>query len=161
MPEKNRLEGKSFEEVLQYQAKRCGLLVQKNHLSAKYIAGGKVKIEKSNLDFMLANQQGRVAFVDAKSFEGSSFNFSMISENQLKRAALYNEYSIPSGFVVFFRTDQVVCFFSGKYIQMIGARNSINVTQGTYLGKLWNFDLGLVFTTKFTNELFPTGAVKG
>lgn len=147
-PEVNRLEGKSFEEIFKSQAQRCGLLVLPNRLTARYIQGGRVLMEKSNLDFMVSNQMGTVGFLDAKSFAGSKFSFSEIEPHQLDRAVLYNDYSIPSGFVVFFRAEKVVCFYSGRQIQQKGIGNSFSFHEGLYLGGFWNFDLGLVLSKK-------------
>lgn len=144
--EQNRLEGKSFEEIIKSQGHRCGLLVKPNKLTAKFIPGGRTLLEKSNLDFMLANQMGKVGFFDAKSFAGSSFGFSDINEHQLEKAVLYNEYRIPAGFLVFFRAEKAVSFFSGKHIQKSGPGTSMKFGEGIYLGQFWSFDLGLVLT---------------
>lgn len=141
--EKNRLEGKSFEEVFIFQAQHRGLLVKKNNLMAKYIRGGRIQLEKSDLDFMLANQSGRVGFFDAKSFAGESFYFSNINPSQIERAKLYNEYQIPSGFVVFLRAIKKVYFYSGLQIHVAGPNNSFGVGDGLLLGTLWDFDLRL------------------
>jgi penicillin-binding protein-related factor A (putative recombinase) len=141
---KNHEDGKTFEKILKNQGMRCGLLVLKNNLSAKYIQGGRVLLEKSNLDFMIANQRGVVGFFDAKSFDGDSFKFSEISPHQLERAKLYNDYEIPAGFVVFFRELKKVFFYSGKAMITKGPNNSFSPEDGVLLGNLWQFNLSLI-----------------
>jgi hypothetical protein len=141
--QKNRLEGKAFEEVFKNQSQSCGLLCIQNKLTAKHIPGGRMLVEKSNLDFTIANQRGKVAFVDTKSFVGSSFCCSEINPSQVERAVLYNDFSIPSGFVVLFRRDKMVCFYTGKQVQA-GHNRSFHPHDGLYLGLLWKFDLSLI-----------------
>lgn len=141
---KNKDFGNEFESILKAQAQRNGLLIEKNHLTAKFLPGGRVKLQKSKLDFMIADQKGRVGCIDAKSFAGNSFNFSDITKHQLEKACLYNDYSIPSGFVVFFRDHKIVVFYSGKVILKSGPDTSLTAMDGLYLGKFWEFDLSLI-----------------
>lgn len=139
-----RVEGKSFEEVLTYHGKRHGLLVIQNKLTAKYMGGGRIQVEKSNLDFMISDNLGNVGFVDAKSFKDDSFSYSEISPHQIERADLYNCYKIPAGFVVFFRSTKNVYFFSGMQIKLSGPKNSFRPGNGLLLGPWHDFDLKLV-----------------
>ena len=122
-----------------------GLLALPNHLTAKATYGGNFKVVKSDLDYRLITQNGDVGFFDCKNFAGDSFPYSQISENQIQRAILYNEWRVPSGFVVFFRKVMSVCFFSG--IDLEGKeRGRMSYLDGVLLGSWDSFDLKLLFT---------------
>lgn len=142
---RNRDNGSFFEAFLEHQAKLLGLLVKKNKLTAQYTYNGRVQVEKSELDFTLGMKPGRVAFVDAKSFNGDRFTFSDLSENQIERAAWYNEWRIPAGFVVYLRKIGGVVFISGETIKKKGPRNSFGIEDGILLGKFPNANLRLIF----------------
>lgn len=138
----NRVEGKSFEEVFFLHAQYSGLLPTKNHLTAFYLPGGRVKVVKSELDFRLIRREdGRVAYLDCKSFKDSFFVFSDLDEKQVERAILYNECNVPSGFVVYFRSVNRVAFFSGQDIAAKGPRARFDVSEGRFLGRIEKLDL--------------------
>lgn len=138
--DKNRDEGRSFEQVFEFQAKRRGLLVIQNYLTARHVPERGLMAMKSNLDFMVSSQAGRVGYFDTKSFTGLSFAYSKLNQAQVERAKLYNDYSIPSGFVVLFSDTKNVIFYSGKRILNVGCGSSFEEKDGINLGKLWSFD---------------------
>lgn len=139
----NQQEGKLFEELFTKQAQRAGFLVQKNLLSAKFTWGGRTQLVKSQLDFTLADQTGKVGFFDTKSYGKDFFTFSDLDPKQVERALLYNEWSIPSGFVVWFRPSNRVVFFSGRLITQRGSRSRFQSLDGVSLGSFERFDLKL------------------
>jgi hypothetical protein len=148
-----RLFGASFEKALQLQGRSNGLLVLQNKLTAIPLGGGGVRVLKSELDFTLARKaDGRVAFVDAKTYATDYFDYSNLlskkppHDHQIQRAALYNEFGVPSGFVCWFRPpcDQIV-FFSGRQVLMAGPGTRFRPQYGLFLGRLNEFDLRRVF----------------
>ena len=141
----NRVEGKLFESLVFRQAQANGLLVMKNHLTCHHTFGGRVQIIKGELDFRLITQDGRIAYVDAKSFEGDKFTFSDLSDHQVERAALYNEWKVASGFIVHFRATKRICFFPGSEIKLAGPRSKFTSNAGTLLGVWSKFDLKMIF----------------
>lgn len=138
---KGRIEGNQFQNIFERMAKLNGLYAERNHLTAKFTYSGRTRVMKSELDYKLINREGRLGFFDCKSFEGSQFNYSMIEEHQVRRAAFYNQWRIPSGFVVWFRTPNRVVFYSGMQIFLKGAGNSFTPDEGTQLGQYHNFDI--------------------
>lgn len=138
---KNKSEGDIFEELFLKQAQRNGLLPIKNPLSARHTYSGRVQLLKSDLDYKLISQSGRVGFFDCKSFQGAHFDHSAIEPDQIKRAATYNYWNVPSGFVVWFRGINVISFFTGAQIATKGPRTSFRPPEGQILGKFDGFDL--------------------
>ncbi len=136
-----RLDGKFFEECFERFARYCGLFPKKTELSARRIANGRVITLKSDLDYRLANRQGRVGYFDCKNFKGARFEFSDIDEDQLDRAVELNEWNVPAGFVVWFRGVNRISFFSGLRIRSGGHRTSFGPADGLPLGSLETFDL--------------------
>jgi hypothetical protein len=140
----NRLNGAGWELILVKRARSKGLLALKNALSARPIGGNRFVPVKSRLDFDVIRRDGRVAYIDCKCFY-DRFNFSDINAKQLERALLYQNWSIPSGFVVLFRKTDEVVFYSATSLAKIGSGNSFGPDEGLSLGHLSSFDLGLIF----------------
>ena len=139
--EKNKTIGKQWEEIFIKQAQSNGLLVLRNYLTCRFLYKGRVQVVKGELDFKLINRDGRVGFFDAKSFAGDSFVYSNLEENQINRAALYNEFLVPAGFVVFFRKLNRIVYYSGSIIARKGARSNFQASEGISLGTYVKFDL--------------------
>lgn len=138
---KNRDNGKSFEEIFIKQARLNGLLVIKNYLTCRFVNAGQIQIIKGELDFKVANQNGRVGYFDAKSYAADHFVFSALDEHQVKRSVVYNDYRIPSGFIVYFRPSNKIVFYDGKTIHSKGPRSRFEARDGLMLGGLEQFDL--------------------
>lgn len=137
----NRDQGLLFESMFKDRAQINGMLAEKNHLTARYLPGGRVKVVKSELDYRLINQSGRIGYFDCKSFIGDSFTYSQIDPDQLDRALKYEYWNIPSGFIVWLRSINKVVWFKGTVIQRKGARASFGPEDGVLLGTIENFDL--------------------
>jgi hypothetical protein len=142
-----RLEGKSFEELFMLLARLNGLFVQQSLLTARMLPGGKLRVIPGELDFKLATREGAVGFFDAKSFDSDKVMYSQLSSHQVERSKLYNEWNIPSGFVVFLRRTKSVFFFSGN--QVAEARGtSLKPEEGLFLGPWNNFSPKLLLQKK-------------
>lgn len=145
----NRDEGAYFEGVFEFHAKRCGMYPKKNYLTARHQGySGRVKVLKSNLDYTLITQEGRVGYFDCKSFQGENFTYSMIDIDQLKLADTYFYWNVPTGFIVWLRQINKVVFYTPRKIIMKGARNSFGVEDGLLLGSLESCDLRPVMNAK-------------
>lgn len=143
--QKGSTEGKIFEELFKKQAQRSGLFAKKNHLTALYCGKGHTKIVKSELDFTLINQAGRVAYVDCKSFGSDYFTFSEINPDQIKRSYVYNEWNVPSGFVVWLRECNRVIYLTGQDIQRSGPGSRFEADSGILLGRYERFELHKIY----------------
>ena len=142
---KNRLSGAHFEAVLTHRAGCCGLWAIKQALSFKYLAGGKIRPMRSELDFAIVRRDGRIVYADTKSFESASFARSALNRAQVARAAAWNAYRVPAGFIVHLRGANSVVFYSGTQIAKSLRGSSFKAADGLYLGTAQTFVFGGIF----------------
>jgi hypothetical protein len=140
----NRLNGSAWEEIFLRQARSKGLLAIKVPLSARIIGPKRVLPIKSFLDYQLIRRDGRVSFLDTKTY-ADKFTYSEVNPSQLEKASLYEEWGIPSGFVVWFRKSNDVSYFSSEVIKRVGPGHSFTKDMGLCLGQIANFDLNRIF----------------
>lgn len=140
-PNQNREDGKGFESLFFSRAQINGFLVIQNHYTCRFTPGGRVQVIKGELDFKIISQTGRVGYFDCKTYAKDQFSFSALEPKQVDRAATYNYWKVPSGFVVWFRKANHVQFYSGEEIQEKGPRSSFTCSEGLSLGGYENFDL--------------------
>jgi hypothetical protein len=148
--------GAAWEEVFTGQARANGLIPLRNHLTARMIGGpGSVKVVKSELDFCLIRPARRdpekpyaVAWVDSKTFDADYLDYSRLlggtkkdSAHQIERAAMYQSFGIPAGFVVWHRPSGLIVFYSGSQVEKAGPRTRFLPSDGLTLGKYHSFDL--------------------
>ena len=143
---KNQAEGKGFEDIFERQGRSCGLLIIKQPLACRPIGGGKLIPMKSDLDFKVISRLGDVAYIDTKSFTGDYFTYSDLNPKQVERACLYNEWNVPSGFVVWLRGANQVVYYPGHWVRTAGPRSRFAATTGVLLGNIQKFNLELVVT---------------
>jgi hypothetical protein len=94
---------------------------------------------------MLINNDGRVAFVDTKTIDARSFQYSLIDRSQLDFLSSVGDLC-PAGYVVCFRdTINRVTFFRWEVLLSIGPRNSLKPEDGIDLGPLAHFSLKKIF----------------
>lgn len=141
----NKREGAFFEAMFVARAGACGCKALKNELSARILGNGKATVIKSDLDFRLIRRDGRVAYIDNKSFSGAFFTYSQINSSQLKRALAYESYNVPSGFVVWLKAISKVVFFKGTVIYAAGPKSRFCLSDGIILGDPFSFDVGRIF----------------
>lgn len=153
MAHSNQAVGAAFEEIFIKQARLNGLLPMKNHLTAKFVGAGRTQLLKSELDFTLISQDGRVAFIDCKSFQGDHFKYSQLDSKQIERAVMYNSWQVPSGFVTYFRATREVCYYSGQTILDTGSRARFESVHSLSLGLLEKFDLRKILNAPISKNL--------
>lgn len=137
----NRDQGALFEAMFKKRAQINGMFAEKNNLAARRLPGGRILVLKSDLDYKLINQAGRVGFFDCKSFIGNKFTYSQLDPDQLKKSETYNYYNVPSGFVVWFRLTNEIVYFNAFKITQRGQGASFTALDGITLGSIENFDL--------------------
>jgi hypothetical protein len=142
----NRIAGARFEAMLVHRAHLCGYLPIKQHLTFRYLKGGRVLAMRAELDFSLVGRAGQVAFVDTKSFDASRVPKSALDRNQVARAYRYNLWNVPAGFVVELRRLGRVVFFTGRRVHLLRAGESLGLADGVDLGPAETFALDGVFT---------------
>lgn len=127
------------------RAGACGCKALKNELSARILGNGKAKVIKSDLDFRLIRRDGRVSYIDNKSFTGAYFTYSQINAAQLKRALVYESYNVPSGFVVWLKAASKVVFYRATIIYAAGPKTRFTCADGIVLGEPFSFDVNGIF----------------
>ena len=142
--EENRQYGKFFEQAIERLCRYQQILPLRNPLSCQFIKKGEVKLIKSGLDFTLI-KKGKLVFVDCKTFSDEKFNYSQITEHQLKKACELNRHYVVAGFLCWFRFKNEVVFFLGKDIECKGKKCSFHFTEGLQLGKLEKINFDLLF----------------
>ena len=122
-----------------------GMLALKNELAFVYRAGGDMRPIRADLDFRLIKSDGKVAFVDTKSFAGEYFTYSQLDPRQLQRALVYATHRVPAGFVVWLNKADQVVFYSAHVVAEAGPGSRFTAAQGVLLGGPLTFSLQGVF----------------
>lgn len=143
----NRIKGAQFESLLVCRAGASGMKALKNELSFRYLPGGRIKPIRADLDFRVLKGDGRVAWVDCKSFDAISFTYSQIDKHQLQRALAYQQYMVPAGFVVWLEPLRQVVFYSAQCLWRRGPGARFRAEDGMGLGDSYGFDLSSIFQT--------------
>lgn len=123
------------------RAQSAGLLAEKNHLTARYTYNGRITVTKSNLDYTLINQDGKIGYFDCKSFLSDHFTYSALEPHQIDLSIKYERWCVPSGFVVWFRQVNKIVWFKGLDIQRKGPGSRFTTQDGILLGSIEMFDL--------------------
>lgn len=126
------------------RSQSAGLLAIKNDLSARYTFNGRIKVVKSNLDYTLINQEGKVGYFDCKSFLSDYFTYSTIDPHQIDLSIKYERWRVPSGFIVWFRQTNKIVWFKGLDIQRKGPGSRFTAQDGILLGSIEMFDLNIL-----------------
>lgn len=137
----NQRRGKSFEQVFLHRAAAQGLFVIHNGQKVRWLPGGKVMVERCQLDFTLLSAGGRLAALDCKQVKGSRMAFSAFDPRQVQLAKAYADHGFRAGFVVHFEEPRLVSFFSAADVSAIGPRQSAKPSESNVLGSSLNFDL--------------------
>lgn len=137
--------GDLFEQAIVVQARAQGIWAKHQGMSARKIGFNKIVPVKSDLDFKLITRSGRVAFIDAKTFEESYFTYSELNPDQVKKAVEYNEWAIPSGFVVWLRKNNEVFYYPGNLVDQLGKGTRFSSINGVHLGYFEDFKIRDVF----------------
>jgi len=141
----NKAQGARFEALF---AARCGvdgLKALKNPLSFKYLPGGRIQPIRADLDFRVLRRDGRVCYVDTKSFDEEAFTFSQLETHQIQRAMQYDSFKVPAGFVVLLRPLDRVFYYPAHVIFCHGPRTRFLPSHGHPLGLSLSFGPGLIF----------------
>lgn len=144
----NKAKGARFEAILQWRAMTLGMKALKNELTFKYLKGGKVQPIHADLDFRILRRDGRVCYVDCKSWQGDRFTWSQLDMQQYARACQYEDFNIPAGFVVHFSGTDAVCFYSATLLKQHGPGSRFTAAQGVLLGQVTDFDLEPIFRSR-------------
>lgn len=136
--------GNDFERLVALQAAVHGMLLVEHGVKVRYV-GSKFIPLKSDLDYRLM-YQGRCAFFDAKSRQGSTLPLSSLSVNQRALVAQYTQHGFVAGFLAELRALDCVVFFSHADVLRVGDRGSLGPGDGKVLGASKRFALSLLLS---------------
>jgi len=142
----NKAQGAQFEKLLVARAGVSGCRALKNELSFRYLAGGRIRPIRADLDYRILRRDGRVAYIDTKCFDAEHFTFSQIDADQLRQSIAYNHYNVPSGFVVWLKAAGIVVYYPGAMLMSQGPKTRFVKSHGYALGAPYTFDVSLIFT---------------
>lgn len=133
-------------------ARLQGLFVVKNDLSCQITYCGGIRLTHTELDFTVVSG-GRVGFFDTKECKQRRFAYSALNKKQVERSSNFNRNGVPSGFVVWFRTQNRVELITGARLASVTPRTGIACGDGIYLGKIEDFDVKAVLNPALYRDL--------
>ena len=145
--------GDTFEEIFQVICNRDGIICvdfPDGCTKVKTPYGLKLYPKNMPFDFMIC-RDGKSAAIDAKTVQGKTFEYSMITRHQLESLSEVGPH-IPSGYVVWFREIDKVVFFDYLKLISVASRTSLKPEDGIMLGTIGNARLVKVLT----HETKPT-----
>ena len=146
--QKARQAGREFEDLFEKMARFDGLLVRKIPLSCKAYQDrqGMTRYHPidSELDWQVLDRNGRIAFLDTKSFHGERFPISAFEEHQVTLAQTLNEWGHVAGFCIWFRKYNIVVFFTGAQVAAL-EEGSLGPEEGLHLGSGFDFNISKIF----------------
>jgi hypothetical protein len=143
--EANRKKGAYFEHVFQHRAGVTGFLAIRQHLSFRYLRKDKIQPIRAELDFSLIRKDGKICFIDCKSFATPRLLRSQLNPFQVTRAHKYNMWQVPSGLVVLFDKLEQVVFYTGLQLSRMAKGDSLAPEDGILLGSPLTMNLDLIF----------------
>lgn len=145
---RNRVRGLTFEKQLEWACRRQQVKFVKFPLGAKPIRQGRgrpilIPI-KTYLDYVLI-YNGRCVFIDCKSFDQENISYSMLTAHQVNELYDIQTYGVRTGYLVFHRKSDKVCFYDADKLRKLGPRESVHLTSATDLGSGESFSLLSLF----------------
>jgi hypothetical protein len=134
-------------------AQAQGLRVRKIPEAGRWIGRGAFRPVAGWCDYMLIDQDGRVAFVDCKSLDSEVITASLINDDQVKFFESVGDLC-PAGYVVFFRPANIVVFYDWTLLRACAPGTSLNRSLGHHLGTLSMFTVPKIYTCKPSRSVF-------
>lgn len=108
-------------------------------------AGTQLIRVKSPFDFIVSAPRGLVAFLDAKTVIAKTFSFSSLTDHQVATLASLEAHSHVAGYLVCFRSQDIVSFFKASKLQSLVGKKSLTPEDGLILGKENRFEMIKIF----------------
>jgi penicillin-binding protein-related factor A (putative recombinase) len=143
-------EGKGFETAVETILRLRGWAVIKLPSGARWMKiEGKMTIRpvKSPFDF-IATKNGLTYAFDAKTFESDRLSFSQLKRHQIKFLKYLSDYGSPAGYLVYFRPTGCIVWYSADQLWNLRRGESLDQSQGNFLGFLNDFNLPHVIMTQ-------------
>lgn len=96
-------------------------------------------------DFILSKSGLGCAFLDTKTTQGSLFPMDKITPHQIQGLGLLSRQGHPAGYVIWFRSHDVVRWFDVYELTRPRTRRSLACNEGVSLGSLTRMDLRPIF----------------
>lgn len=147
---RSKRNGQAFEEMVRYRATKIDATLIKIPDGCRRInspGGIKLLPVKTPFDFVLM-KRGYCITMDAKTVEEATFAYSQIDKQQLASLKTCDRDALRSGYLIWFRTPDLVSFIDVKVLAEVRQRTSIDAHDGIILGKCASFDLSILFNLK-------------
>lgn len=127
---KARTVGSSFEEMIARAAARLNITAIKIPDSCRTIRGPRgIDLQRIRSPFDYVLLKGSIAVtLDAKTVEGSTFPYSSLCPYQLQSLALCGRDAFRSGYLIWFRSSDLITFHSISRLRMLQKRDSLRPT---------------------------------
>ena len=148
-------EGKTFEKLIVNCAHRELIAIKKSDPPLKQAPSHTGKTifwrEKSGADFIIG-YKGQMVLFDAKSFDSDKMSFSKLVKHQIDELKYWNDHGFRTGYLVNFRSADIVTFINISCLLSLGPRESIKATDGLTLGTEFSFSLKRLFGEQAYSE---------
>lgn len=137
---KAKQEGASFEHMVEKHCRIAGVNFVNIPMGAKMVRGmGGMKMipVRTAFDYVLA-KNGIATFIDAKSTSDGTFKFKLIKEHQLNSLLGLERAGFTAGYLVFFRLQNKVVFFSAKILSGLRLNSGLKPEDGLHIGGIYD-----------------------
>ncbi len=143
---KSQQNGKLFERIFERACARQGAAIIHVKDGGRQVSKNFFIREKTSCDWIVAHRS-RVFICDTKHFSDTErLTRSRLVEHQVRKAFEFWQQGIASGYLIWFRLVDRVCFFTGEHLWNIwNGGKSMHFTEGTDLGKITEFRIEEVF----------------
>lgn len=135
-------EGAQFEALVEKVAMR--LLIAFEKIINVYHGPTGTYYVKAPYDCVLA-YQGKVAMLDLKTYDDQNLKCSNIVPHQLKALLKMDYQNITAGYLVWYRTINLVVLYNPLQLQSLTEGQSLKPTDGMPIGPIENMNLRLIF----------------
>lgn len=129
---KAKANGQFFENLIKVLFQKCGYYIEKIPSGCIWI-GKFARPTKTPFDYIAAKNKTVLIF-DCKSVNSNSFSYSQIESHQLKSLASFQSCGINAGYIVWFRPENNIVFYSADILKNLRPRCSLKASDGIVLG---------------------------
>lgn len=137
--------GSDFEEILRFSAEVEGYEIIRIPDGCRQLGPHRLMRVQSPFDFVFVKSQYEIVFVDAKSTDNNTFTYSAITQHQLQILSLLESKGVKAGYIIYFRTPNLVVWFSASKLNSINKGQSLKPQDGVQLGSRHSITLGFLF----------------
>lgn len=140
-----KAQGLQFEKILEFNAKCQDILFVRMPDGCKTVSRTRIIRVRTPFDYVLV-YNGISVFIDCKSFDSDRITHSQLVDHQIDSLKQINEKGCTSGYLVWFRKENAVCFAPISRLSRLTPGQSLHGSETIYLGSIEEFYLGRLFS---------------